>query len=150
MKLFKYALTSALITSLSLGTPAALASSHREAPRITELRKVDGTDLYMFRSYEPGRAEFVTIIANYQPDQEPTAGPNYYTMDPEAIYEIHIDNDGDAKEDLTFQFDFDNNLRNGTGITLNVGGRRSLSRFATSVRSLSATTLNWVKKRFTT
>ncbi len=123
MKLFKYALTSALITSLSLGTPAALASSHREAPRITELRKVDGTDLYMFRSYEPGRAEFVTIIANYQPDQEPTAGPNYYTMDPEAIYEIHIDNDGDAKEDLTFQFDFDNNLRNGTGITLNVGGK---------------------------
>ena len=44
-------------------------------------------------------------------------------MDPDAIYEIHIDNDGDAKEDLTFQFKFTNTLRNGTGITLNVGGK---------------------------
>lgn len=122
MSLFKYALSSALITSLAFGS-TAFASSHREAPAITERRKVDGTDLYMFRSYEPGREGFITIIANYQPDQEPTAGPNYYTLDPEAVYEIHIDNDGDAKEDLTFQFDFDNNLRNGTGITLNVGGK---------------------------
>lgn len=107
---------------MALTSIPADASSHREAPGITERPKVDGTDFYMFRSYEPGRADYVTFIANYQPLQAPYGGPNYFTMDPDAIYEIHIDNDGDAVEDLTFQFDFDNSLRNGTGITLDIGG----------------------------
>jgi hypothetical protein len=85
---------------------AANASSHREAPFITTRPKVDATDLYMFNSYEPGRAGFVTIIANYQPFEEPQGGPNYYTMDPNALYEISIDNTGTGKEALTFQFRF--------------------------------------------
>jgi hypothetical protein len=101
---------------------AGWASSHREAPGITEQPKVDGTDFYMFRSYESGRDGYVTLIANYQPLQGPGDGPNYYTMDPDAIYEIHVDNDGDAIEDITFQFDFDNSLVGGTGITLPIGG----------------------------
>lgn len=102
----------------------SVASSHREAPLITELRKVDGTDFYMFRSYETGREGYVVFIANYQPLQGPHDGPNYYTMDPDAIYEIHVDNNGDAREDITYQFDFNNFLRNNNnGITLNVGGR---------------------------
>ncbi len=114
---------SALVAILALGAGQASASSHREAPNITKMPKVDSTDFYMFRSYEPGRAAFVTMIANYQPLQLPSQGPNFYTMDPDAIYEIHIDNDGDAKEDLTFQFKFNNALRGGTGNTLNVGGK---------------------------
>jgi hypothetical protein len=85
--------------------------------------KVDGTDFYMFRSYEPGRAGFVTFIANYQPLQDPYGGPNYFTMDPDAIYEIHVDNNGNAAEDITFQFRFTNTLRGGNGVTLNVGGK---------------------------
>ena len=85
---------------------AANASSHREAPFITSRPKVDATDLYMFNSYEAGRAGFVTIIANYQPFEEPQGGPNYYTMDPNALYEISIDNTGSGKEALTFQFRF--------------------------------------------
>ena len=105
-----------------VGAHGAFASSHREAPAITETPKVDGTDLYMFRSYEPGREEYVTIIANYMPLQAPYGGPNYFTMDPDALYEIHMDVDGDAIEDVTFQFDFDNNLVNGTGITLPIDG----------------------------
>lgn len=84
----------------------AQASSHREAPFITENPKVDGTDFYMFRSYESGRAGFVTFIANYVPLQDAYGGPNYFSLDPEALYEIHVDNDGDAVEDLTFAFDF--------------------------------------------
>jgi hypothetical protein len=84
----------------------ALASSHREAPFITTRPKVDGTDFYMFNSYETGRAGFVTVIANYQGLQQPQAGPNYFTMDPNGLYEIHIDNSGDGVEDLTFQFRF--------------------------------------------
>ena len=101
----------------------ALASSHREAPGITQTPKIDGTDFYMFQSYENGREGYTTLIANYQPVQAPYGGPNYFTMDADAIYEIHIDNDGDAIEDITFRFDFDNFLRgDGAGQALNVGG----------------------------
>ena len=98
----------------------AQASSHREAPFIATQPKVDGTDFYMFGSYEKDRGEYVTVVANYQPLQAPYGGPNYFQMDPNALYEIHIDNDGDAKEDLTFQFRFKNNFK---GITLPIGGK---------------------------
>ena len=83
---------------------SALASSHREAPGIARLPQVDGTDFYMFRGYEDGRGDFVTIIANYNPLQDPFGGPNYYPLDSDALYDIHITNDGDAVEDLTFRF----------------------------------------------
>lgn len=95
----------AVAVALPLAQPAS-ASSHREAPFITNTPKVDGTDFYMFRSYESGREDYVTIIANYLPLQAAYGGPNYFDLDPSALYEIHLDNNGDAKEDLTFQFDF--------------------------------------------
>ena len=107
----------------SLAT-VAQASSHREAPFITTVPKVDATDFYMFRSYEASRTDYVTLIANYVPLQDPYGGPNYFAMDPNALYEIHIDNNGDAKEDLSFQFRFKNTLANaGAGISLSVGGK---------------------------
>lgn len=107
---------------LSSASPL-LASSHREAPFIIEMPKVDNTDVYAFRSYEPGREGFVTIISNFQPLQEPGGGPNYYPLDEDALYEIMIDNNGDAVEDVTFQFDFNNYLISNRGITINVGGK---------------------------
>ncbi|MDQ2989345.1 MAG: DUF4331 domain-containing protein, partial [Pseudomonadota bacterium] len=84
----------------------AHASSHREAPFLTNAPKVDGTDFYMFRSYAPGRDGYVTMIANFIPFQDPQGGPNFYQFDQNALYEIHVDNNGDAKEDITFQFRF--------------------------------------------
>ncbi|HXH00246.1 MAG TPA: DUF4331 domain-containing protein [Sphingomicrobium sp.] len=102
----------------------AWSSSHREAPNITKMPKVDNTDVYAFRSYEPGRAGFTTLISNFQPFQEPGGGPNYFTMDPDAVYEIMIDSNGDAREDLTYQFQFSNTLQNGRGITINAGGKQ--------------------------
>ena len=102
----------------------AHASSHREAPFITEHPKVDGTDFYMFRSYEPERAGYVTLIANYNPLQDAYGGPNFFNLAENALYEIHIDNNGDAVEDITFQFQFKNDLGNhGKGITLPVNGK---------------------------
>jgi len=64
----------------------------------------------MFNSYESGRADYVTIIANYLPLQDAYGGPNYFSLDDDALYEIHIDNNGDAVEDVTFQFDFKQTL----------------------------------------
>lgn len=97
----------------------ALASSHREAPLITGMPKVDATDFYMFRSYEPGREGYITFIANYQPLQDAYGGPNYFLMDPKALYVIYIDNDGDAAPDLAYYFRFFNTQRN---ISIPVGG----------------------------
>lgn len=87
------------------------ASSHREAPFITTAPKVDGTDFYMFRSYEPGREGAVVIVANYLPLQDAYGGPNYFSLDPNALYEVHIDNSGDGVEDITFQFRFQTQVK---------------------------------------
>ena len=83
-----------------------VASSHREAPFIATQPQVDATDFYMFRSYEPGREAYVTMVANYLPLQDPYGGPNYFKLDPNAVYEIHVTNDGGAVENITFQFRF--------------------------------------------
>jgi hypothetical protein len=98
----------------------AQASSHREAPFLTNAPKVDGTDFYMFRSYAPGREGYVTMIANFIPFQDPQGGPNFYQFDQNALYEIHIDNNGDAKEDVTFQLRFKNTSKH---TALTIGGK---------------------------
>jgi len=120
MRLYKPPLKASALAICAVAAASAFASSHREAPSIAGMPKADGTDFYMFRSYEPGRQDYVTLIANYQPDQSPYGGPNYFVMDPDALYEIHIDNDGDAVEDLSFQFRFQNTLRD---IQLPISGR---------------------------
>jgi Domain of unknown function (DUF4331) len=108
-----YALCAGMVLAAgsALIVSTAQAASHREAPFITGLPKVDSTDFYFFRSYEPGRENYVTLIANYVPFQTPYGGPNFFQLDPNALYEIHVDNNGDAKEDITFQFRFKNNTR---------------------------------------
>jgi len=117
--------TGKLWASVSLGVAAsallsgaALASSHREAPLIGGMGRVDSTDFYMFRSYEPGRSGFVTFIADYQPFQN-IGGPNFYPLDDKAKYNILINNDGQAVENLTFQFRFTNTIQD---LSLPVGG----------------------------
>src|SRR5262249_46417468 len=79
----------------------------------------DGTDFYMFRSYEAGRQDYVTLIANYIPLEDAYGGPNYFSLDPDGLYEIEIDNQGDAQEHVTFQFRFTNTYQN---VALAIGG----------------------------
>jgi hypothetical protein len=145
----------ALCVSLAVGTlagalaPVASASSHREAPFITRAPKVDATDFYMFRSTETGRSGFVTLIANYVPLQDPYGGPNYFMMDPDALYEIHIDNNGDGKEDITYQFRFNNENRD---TKLNVGGKQVsiplIINGASDINSVASPALN-VRETYT-
>ena len=107
------------IASMLCANSVAFASSHREAPLITQSPKLDGTDLYMFRSYQSGREGYVTLLANYVPLQDPYGGPNYFSLDPEAVYAINIDNNGDAVADLKFEFRVTNSYQN---LTLPVNG----------------------------
>ncbi len=113
----------AALLAAALTTPwagPAHASSHREAPFIATMPQVDATDFYMFNSYEPTRSGYVTLIANYLPLQDAYGGPNYFHLDPNALYEIHIVNDGGAVENITFQFKFQNTLDDNQ---LTIGGK---------------------------
>lgn len=129
--ILKRSALAATIAGLCFASAQGYASSHREAPFITEKPKVDGTDFYMFRSYEAGREDYVTLIANYVPLQAAYGGPNYFALDDDAIYEIHIDNTADASEDITFRFamnDVEQDLQLDIGGTMvsvplkNIGG----------------------------
>src|ERR1700751_1895232 len=84
-------------------------SSHREAPEITKDPVADSTDVYAFVS--PNAPGTVTLIANYIPLQGPAVGPNFYSFGEEVLYEIHVDNNGDARPDITYQFRFRTALR---------------------------------------
>jgi Domain of unknown function (DUF4331) len=83
---------------------ASQASSHREAPLISEDPAADNTDLYAFRS--PDKPNTLTIVSNFIPAEDPAAGPNYYTFSPRARYNIKIDRTGDGKPEVTYRFRF--------------------------------------------
>ena len=91
-----------LVVVLPFGT--VFASSHREAPLIANDPLADNTDLYAFKS--PNDPNSITIIANYVPLQVPHGGPNYYSFGENIRYEIHIENDGTAGDDITYRFTF--------------------------------------------
>src|SRR5262245_59120533 len=102
-----------------IGPSTAAASSHREAPLIGDDPAADNTDVYAFVS--PDRPNTVTIIANYIPFEDPAGGPNYYKFDPTVLYSLNIDNDGDAREDIAYQFRFKTELRNPNTFLHNTG-----------------------------
>ena len=101
-----------LTAGLLLAPALSQASSHREAPLIANDPAVDNTDLYAFVS--PDNAETVTLIANWSPFEEPNGGPNFYPFSDDARYEIHVDNNGDAKPDITYRWTFETEDQRGT------------------------------------
>jgi hypothetical protein len=100
------------------------ASSHREAPLIAQDPTADNTDVYAFVS--PDEPDKVTLIANFIPFQKPDGGPNFYSFDPNVVYEIHVDNNGDAVEDITFQWRFVTEVRNPATFLYNTGAVTTL------------------------
>ncbi len=93
----------ALAAAATLQTPAR-ASSHREAPMIAGMPRLDASDFFLFRSYEPSRVNYVTMIADYVPLQDPGGGPNFYNMEHNGYYDINVDSDGTGKPTYTFRF----------------------------------------------
>ena len=94
-------------------------SSHREAPEISKDPVADSTDVYAFVS--PDKPDSVTLIANYVPLQGPAAGPNFYEFGDDVLYEIHVDNNGDGKADVSYQFRFETEVRNENTFLYNTG-----------------------------
>nr|MDQ2981039.1 DUF4331 domain-containing protein [Actinomycetota bacterium] len=113
-----------LALRLGPGPQAASASSHAEAPLIGQDPRADNTDLYAFVS--PDRPGTATIVANYIPLEAPASGPNFYSFDDSALYEINVDNNGDGEEDLSYQFRFKTKTRNPNTFLYNVGPITSL------------------------
>jgi hypothetical protein len=117
-----------VIVLLRAGSPSsAVASSHSEAPLISQDPRADNTDLYAF--VDPNDTSKVTMIANYIPLEAPASGPNFYSFDDKVLYEIKIDNTGDGVPDIGYQFRFTTQTVNpntflyGTGpITANPDG----------------------------
>jgi len=95
-----------IMVGIMITPTIGFASSHRDSPFISEDPAADNTDVYAFVSTEPGRDQYVTILANYIPLQEPANGPNFYKLSDFVTYEINIDVDGDAHADLTYRYQF--------------------------------------------
>ena len=115
----------ACATAFGVSAVPSFASSHREAPLIAGEPQLDNTDLYAFVS--PDKADTVTIIANWIPIQEPTGGPNFYPFSNNAKYNVHIDNNHDAKADLTYQWRFKSSYRDPSSFLYNTGPVNSLN-----------------------
>ena len=99
-------------------------SSHREAPGISKDPVADNTDTYAFRS--PDKPETVTLITNYLPAEIPAGGPNFFEFGNDILYQIHIDNDGDGRADITYELSFESKITNPHTFLYNTGQVKSL------------------------
>jgi hypothetical protein len=109
-------------------------SSHREAPAISKDPVADNTDTYAFVS--PDDPGTVTIITNYLPLEAPFGGPNFFEFGDDVRYEIHIDNDADGRPDITYEFEFETQVRNPDTFLYNTGPIDSIG------------SVNWNRRQF--
>jgi hypothetical protein len=101
------------------GVAPSGASSHREAPLITQDPVADNTDVYAFRS--PDRPDTVTLVANWIPFEEPAGGPNFFNFGDDVLYQIHVDSNGDAQPDVTYEWRFTTEIQNPNTFLYNTG-----------------------------
>src|SRR5262245_56994692 len=134
----RWTLPVAALAIAVLAMSAVHASSHREAPLISSDPLADNTDVYAFVS--PNNPDRVTLIADFIPFEAPYGGPNFFKFDDNVLYEIMIDNDGDAVEDVTFQFKFRTDVRNPNTFLYNTGTITSLDSPAFNVRQFYTVT----------
>lgn len=121
-----------------LGLSSLGASSHREAPLISQDPTADNTDVYAFVS--PNSPDKVTFVANFIPLEAPYGGPNFAKFDDNVLYEIMVDNNGDAVEDVTYQFKFRTDVRNQNTFLYNTGPITSLDSATFNVRQFYTVT----------
>src|SRR4051794_4446935 len=115
---------SAVSSLFNIAAHGARASSHREAPNISQDPAADNTDVYAFVS--PDKPDTVTIISSYYPGEDPAGGPNFYKFGDDVLYDINIDNNADALPDITYRFDFESTIANPDVPLYNTGPIESL------------------------
>ena len=103
------ALLAAIMASV-LAVSIGAGSSHREAPLTSMDPTADDTDLYAFRAADA--PDKLTVIANWIPFEDPAGGPNFYALDPKAHYYVNVDNTGDGKYDVRYEFKFKTTVGN--------------------------------------
>jgi hypothetical protein len=101
-----------LLVSVTVG------SSHSEAPGTSRGPNTDLTDVYAFMTRR-GNLGLVMNVAGLTQSQ---SGPNYGPLNNDFVYQIHLDNNADAIEDISFQFLTGYRYtNNGRGIEVPVG-----------------------------
>jgi len=124
-----------LLAVVCLQPSAAMASSHREAPLISNDPLADNTDVYAFRS--PANDQNVVLIANYIPFEHPAGGPNWYSFGERIRYEVHVDNNvGTPGSDIIYRFEFKQMNEDPTTFFLIRLGRENLKTTYTCQRSM--------------
>ncbi len=108
----------AIVLLAGAGGPV-FASSHREAPLTSADPQIDSTDMYAFVS--PDAPDTVTLISNWIPFESPAGGPNFYPWADGVHYDVNIDNNGDARPDLTYRWVFTSHYRNPSTFLMNTG-----------------------------
>src|SRR4051794_10468179 len=121
-------LATALAVSLSFG------SSHREAPNTAADPTADDTDVYAYVANDA--TDSLTVVANWIPFEDPAGGPNFYNFDPKAHYYINVDNTGDGRYDLRYEFAFRTIVRNPNSFAVALPPVRSLSDANLNVRQV--------------
>ena len=114
------------VTTAAVLVPRSVnASSHREAPLISNEPAVDATDVYAF--VPKTATKDVAFVVNWFPFESPAGGPNFYMFSPQANYDINIDNNGDARPDVIYRWKFKNHYRNLSQFLYNTGPVTSLT-----------------------
>ncbi len=125
MKLFRTAAIGLIsATCMGLASAPVMASSHREAPLVASEPQIDVTDVYAFVS--PDKPDTVTLISNWIPLQEPSGGPTFFPWATDVRYNVHIDNNHDAKPDITYRWTFKKSYKNPDTFLYNTGPVNSL------------------------
>jgi len=123
-------LAAALICLAGAGTAAlirsAAASDHQDTPEVELSPRMDVNDVYAFPGASDDRIALVmTTSSPLTPAQTDVAA-----FDPDLLYQLKIDNTGDAVEDLVIQVTFE-----GSGASQTVHVRGPLAPVMTGVRT---------------
>src|SRR3954462_723745 len=119
----RIALIAALIAA-AIAVPLSFGSSHREAPLSSIDPTADDTDLYAFKAKDA--PDSLTVVANWIPFEDPAGGPNFYRFDDRAHYYVNVDNTGDGKADIRYEFKFKTKIRNKNSFLYALPGVSSL------------------------
>src|SRR5580765_1883471 len=107
----RWIIAAGVAAALAISVTGARASSHAEAPLISQDPTVDNADVYFF--VDPNNSNMAVMLATFNGLSNPASGPNYKSFADNAWYDLKVDNDGDGVEDVTYRFIFTTKIRDG-------------------------------------